>query len=96
MADPPKTSPERPDQRVPASRLKPENAQTRARILFSSGTGSFYDDDHVFFILETICVVAFAVSFIVKGHGQPNDPGLNAIAGEQRAVEAATAIQPAS
>jgi hypothetical protein len=37
---------------------------------------SFYDDNHVFFILETICVMAFAVSFILKGHGQPSDPGL--------------------
>jgi hypothetical protein len=34
---------------------------------------SFYDDNHVFFILETICVMAFAVSFIIKGHGQPCD-----------------------
>jgi hypothetical protein len=25
---------------------------------------SFYDDNHVFFILETMCVMAFAVSFI--------------------------------
>jgi multisubunit Na+/H+ antiporter MnhB subunit len=37
--------------------------------------GSFYDDNHVFFILETICVMAFAVSFILKGHRQPGDPG---------------------
>ena len=34
---------------------------------------SFYNDTHVFFILETICVMAFALSFIVKGHGQPSD-----------------------
>jgi hypothetical protein len=34
----------------------------------------FYDDNHIFFILETICVVAFAVSFILKGHGQLIDP----------------------
>jgi hypothetical protein len=32
--------------------------------------GSFYDDNHVFFILETVCVMAFAVSFIIKGHGK--------------------------
>jgi hypothetical protein len=37
--------------------------------------GSFYDDNHVFFILETVCVMAFAVSFILKGHGQLSDPG---------------------
>jgi hypothetical protein len=36
--------------------------------------GSFYDDNHVFFILETICVMAFAVSFILKGDGQPSGP----------------------
>ena len=36
--------------------------------------GSFYDGNHVFFILETICVMAFAVSFILKGHGQPSNP----------------------
>jgi hypothetical protein len=41
----------------------------------NSFAGSFYDDNHVFFILETICVMAFAVSFILKGHGQPSDPG---------------------
>ena len=35
--------------------------------------GSFYNHNHVFIILETICVMAFAVSFILKGHGQPSD-----------------------
>jgi hypothetical protein len=35
---------------------------------------SFYDSDHVFLILETVCVMAFATSFILKGHGQPSDP----------------------
>jgi hypothetical protein len=39
--------------------------------------GSFYRSNHVFFILETVCVMAFAVSFILKGHGQPNDPGFD-------------------
>jgi hypothetical protein len=39
--------------------------------------GSFYRNDHVFFVLETVCVMAFAVSFILKGHGQPSDPGFN-------------------
>ncbi len=36
---------------------------------------SFYNDNRVFFILETVCVMAFAVSFILKGHGEPSDPG---------------------
>jgi hypothetical protein len=39
---------------------------------------SFYDSDHVFFILETVCVMAFSVSFILKGHGQLSDPRLDA------------------
>ena len=42
--------------------------------------GSFYDDNHVFFILETICVMAFAVSFILKGHGQASNPDFNKMA----------------
>lgn len=41
---------------------------------------SFYNDSHLFFVLETICVVAFAVSFILKGHGQPSDPDFARIA----------------
>jgi len=57
--------------------------------------GSFYDDNHVFFILETICVMAFAVSFILKGHGQPNDPDLNAKAGEPPAQASAAIRLPA-
>jgi hypothetical protein len=42
--------------------------------------GSFYDGNHVFFILETICVMAFAVSFILKGHGQPSNTDFNKMA----------------
>ena len=38
--------------------------------------GSFYDSEHVFFILETVCVMAFAASFILKGHGQPGNGGV--------------------
>lgn len=44
--------------------------------------GSFYDRHHVFFFLETVCVMAFAASFILKGHGQPSDPGLDKTAGQ--------------
>jgi len=43
---------------------------------------SFYDNDHVFFILETVCVMGFALSFILKGHGQAGDPGLDRAAGQ--------------
>jgi hypothetical protein len=43
---------------------------------------SFYNNDHVFFILETVCVMAFAVSFILKGHGQPGDRGLDRAVGQ--------------
>ena len=39
----------------------------------SALAGSFYNDNRVFFILETICVLAFSASFILKGHGQPCD-----------------------
>ena len=44
---------------------------------------SSYDDYHVFFVLETICVIAFAASFILKGHGQPADPDLGNKAARQ-------------
>ena len=44
--------------------------------------GSFYDGHHVFLILETTCVMAFAVSFILKGHGQPGTPGLDKVAAQ--------------
>jgi transposase InsO family protein len=40
VADPPKTCPERPDQRVRTGRLKTVEAQVTARVLFSSGTGT--------------------------------------------------------
>jgi hypothetical protein len=42
----------------------------------NSLTSSFYDNDHVFFILEAVCVIAFAASFILKGHEHPGDSGL--------------------
>jgi hypothetical protein len=43
---------------------------------------SFYNSDHVFLILETVCVMAFATSFILKGHGQPSDPRFDKAAAE--------------
>ena len=43
----------------------------------SSLAGSFYNKEHVFFILETTCVMAFAASFILKGHGQPGSRELD-------------------
>jgi hypothetical protein len=51
---------------------------------------SFYDSNHVFLILETVCVMAFAVSFILKGHGQPSDPGFDKAADQPPAA----AIRP--
>lgn len=48
----------------------------------SSLASSFYDREHVFFILETACVMAFAASFILKGHGQPGDRELDKAAGQ--------------
>ena len=44
--------------------------------------GPFYDDNHVFFVLETICVMAFAASFILKGHGQLSSPGFDKAASQ--------------
>jgi hypothetical protein len=46
--------------------------------------GTFYDNNHVFFTLETICVMAFAVSFILKGHGQPSTPDFDTTAAEHK------------
>ena len=45
---------------------------------------SFYVGHHVFFILEAVCVMAFALSFILKGHGQPADPCFDRTAPEQQ------------
>ena len=59
--------------------------------VLSALAGSFYNGHHVFFILEAVCVVAFAVSFILKGHGQPSDPVL---AGVAAAREPAPAAEP--
>ena len=47
----------------------------------NSLASSFYDHEHVFLILETVCVMAFAVSFILKGHGRPAE-GLDLAAGQ--------------
>ena len=51
--------------------------------LLNKVASSFYNDNHVFFALETVCVMSFAVSFILKGHGQPSDPGLAKRAGQR-------------
>jgi hypothetical protein len=48
--------------------------------LLSALAGPFYDGNHVFLILETVCVMAFAVSFILKGQGQLVDPGFSGMA----------------
>jgi hypothetical protein len=55
---------------------------------------SFYDANHVFFILETTCVMAFAVSFILKGHGQLSDPVRDAMAGQPPATKAPADMSP--
>jgi hypothetical protein len=53
--------------------------------ILNSFAGSFYDANRVFFILETICVMAFAASFILKGYGQPGSREFDSKAAEQRA-----------
>jgi hypothetical protein len=52
---------------------------------------SFYDGHHVFFILEAVCVMAFAVSFILKGHGQPGNTSFDQTAPDEQ-VSASNAI----
>ena len=59
----------------------------------SSLAGSFYNNDHVFFILETTCVMAFATSFILKGHGQPGNRELDKAASQP--VPTAVSLLPA-
>jgi hypothetical protein len=63
----------------------------------NSLASSFFNSHHVFFILETVCVTAFAVSFILKGHGQPADPVLAKAAAQppSAATLAAAPPQPA-
>lgn len=51
----------------------------------------FFNDNHIFFILETVCVMAFSVSFILKGHGQPGDLDFGKTAGRTPAAPATTA-----
>ncbi len=58
----------------------------------NSLAGSFYDNNHVFFILEAVCVMAFAASFILKGHGQPGDRTLSERAGLLPAPPADAAV----
>jgi hypothetical protein len=45
---------------------------------------SFYNDNRIFFWLESVCVVSFVLSFILKGHGQPSSPAADKAAGEDR------------
>jgi hypothetical protein len=51
---------------------------------------SFYDANRLFFVLETICVMAFAVSFILKGYGQPGSREHDRAAAEQARPESST------
>jgi hypothetical protein len=44
--------------------------------ILNAFASSFFSDDHIFFSLEAVCVMAFAASFILKGHGQLTDPDL--------------------
>lgn len=48
--------------------------------------GPFYDNNHIFFALEAACVIAFAVSFILAGHGQPSNPDLSRTSGQPPAA----------
>jgi hypothetical protein len=59
--------------------------------------GAVYNRDHGFFILEAVCVVAFAVSFILKGHGQPGNSGFDKVADQEPrpATSPQTPLEPA-
>jgi hypothetical protein len=61
----------------------------------SSLASSFYNNEHVFLILETVCVMAFAGSFILKGRRQPGDGGLDEAATRPTYAPASTSRQPA-
>lgn len=58
----------------------------------SSLAGSFYNSDHVFLILETVCVMAFSVSFILRG--QPAEQGLDEAADEPPYAVASSPAEP--
>jgi hypothetical protein len=57
--------------------------------------GSFYNNEHVFFILETTCVMAFAASFILKGHGQPGNRELDKAASQAAHAVVSPRLAPA-
>jgi hypothetical protein len=61
----------------------------------SSLAGSFYNNDHVFFTLETTCVMAFAVSFILKGHGQAGNRDLDKAASQSSHAPVSPHLEPA-
>ena len=61
----------------------------------SSLAGSFYNNHHVFFILETTCVMAFAASFILKGHGQPGNRELDKAAARRAPASISPRPEPA-
>lgn len=42
--------------------------------VLSAFTQPWYNDNRIFLILETVCVLAFSVSFIIKGHARPAAP----------------------
>jgi drug/metabolite transporter superfamily protein YnfA len=54
---------------------------------------SFYDNNHVFFALETVCVIAFSVSFMIKGHGKLYDGSYNQHASSQIVVKPVAAAE---
>jgi hypothetical protein len=62
--------------------------------MLNAVAGPFYNDNRIFFWLETTCVMAFSVSFILKGHGQPSDPQAAKTAGDRQTI--AAPAQPAA
>jgi hypothetical protein len=49
-------------------------------VLLNKYAVSFYDRNHVFFILESLCVIAFSLAFIIKGNARLVDHEYNNVA----------------
>ena len=49
-------------------------------VLLNKYAVSFYDQNHIFFILESLCVIAFSLAFIIKGNARLVDHEYNHVA----------------
>ena len=49
-------------------------------LLLNKYAVSFFDQNHIFFILESLCVIAFSLAFIIKGNARLVDHQYNHVA----------------